>query len=304
VAEEDAIPLPGVSSITTTDEWAAFFSAISTNGIVRALDNGIGGTLNGAARQVVAGAGAAMIEGFYKRVSSPTGVAIPAASAQNRVDRFVLRLDKTASAAANLIKLTVITGTPGTSTPPALTVSATVHDIPICRWTSTAAGGLESLVDERVFIGDRELHQFFSNARPDPSPPRLGIELDTGPRLMWATGAAWTYLGDVDTGDINLTAASGWTASGTLAGRKLNGVVDVELNLTRSGANVSESTATQLTTLPASLRPSRNKYFACVLTGDNFARCDVGTDGGIWLRHAFVTIPKSAEVRMTLTYIP
>lgn len=301
---DDAMPLPGVSSISTVDEWSDFFMAVATIGIVRGVGSEMAGSLNAGTRQAVLGTGRALVEGFYKPVTTATGTAIPAASAQDRVDRLALRLDKSASAAADLMKPVVLTGTPGTSTPPSLTLSSTVRDMGICRWTSTAAGGLTNLVDERTFIGHNGIHQFNSNARPSASPPRLGIELDTGPRLMWATGSAWTYLGDVDTGDVNLTAASGWTASGTLAGRKVNGVIDVELNLTRSGANVSESTATQLTTLPASLRPSRNKYFACILTGDNFARCDVGTDGGIWLRHALATIPKSAEVRMTLTYIP
>lgn len=300
---DNAYPVPGITQITGLPGWESLFSALQYDGIYYGVDP----TLNSAGRTVNFTTGAAYIRGIYKPVVDVLTASVPAASSQDRVDRLVFRWDRTQTDPAAFIVPTILTGTPGTSTPPALTtvISPTgIYDIPVCRWTSQANGALSGLVDERYWRDGSFMSAARTGGLLKVFPPRLALERDTWD-VYRSDGSTWTrVLGSADTGDVNLSAASGWTAAGTLAGRLVNGVVDVELNLTRSGANVSESTATQLTTLPASLRPSRNKYFAIVITGDNAARCDVGTDGGVWLRHAFTAIPKTAEVRATLTYIP
>lgn len=300
---DEAYPVPGISQIADLAGWESFFSALQYDGIRYGIDP----TLNSAGRTVQITAGAAYIRGIYKPVYDARSISVPAASAQRRIDRLVLRWDRSQTAPASYIVPTVLTGTPGASTPPALTTEITttgIYDIPVCRWASQANGSLDSMVDERYWRDGSFAAAARTGGLLPVFPPRLALEHDTWD-VYRSNGTTWTrVLGSADTGDMNLTAASGWTASGTNAGRLVNGVVDVELNLTRSGANVSESTSVQLTTLPASLRPSRNKYFALIITGDNAARCDIGSDGGVWLRHAFTTIPKTAEVRATLTYIP
>lgn len=98
--------------------------------------------------------GPAWVRGhYYTSDATVTRTGSTNTSTNPRIDRVVLRLDTT----ANTITPTIIEGTPATSpVPPALTRTATVHDIPLARMTCPGSGSAQNytnLVDERQFTG-------------------------------------------------------------------------------------------------------------------------------------------------------
>jgi len=90
------------------------------------------------------------------RPATSVSTPIPVASAQNRIDRLVLRLNRGASTSPTVVQPVVITGTPSGSPiePPLVQTPTGLYDIPVCSWTSTSAGALTGLVDERQYCLD------------------------------------------------------------------------------------------------------------------------------------------------------
>ena len=81
---------------------------------------------------------------------------VPAASAQNRIDRLVLRLTRGASSSSTVVAPLIITGTPSASPVlPGIQQTPTgVWDLPVSHWTSTSAGAITTLVDDRRLTKD------------------------------------------------------------------------------------------------------------------------------------------------------
>ncbi|OLT12997.1 hypothetical protein BJF79_03600 [Actinomadura sp. CNU-125] len=209
MALDDAYPT-GATQLETTAQWEAFVSSFATDGVVAGVRGEFAPYLNFGARTAAMVTGAALIRGFRTEGASDTAVAIPAPSAQDRVDRLVLRLDRDSATAAGWVTAAVLTGTPGTSPqPPALTQTTDgIYEIPISRWTSAANGQLSGFADERVIAAAPPV-EFNSWARPSPSLRRVGFDRTTG-SVLWADGTSWRVLSE-DTGWINLQL-SGATA--------------------------------------------------------------------------------------------
>ena len=264
----DAYPFPGTTQITTQQEWEGFFAAIGSGVIT-----GLAPSLNSGARQAVISAGRAIVQGFLKPVESSTGTAIPAASPQNRVDRLVLRLDRDAVTAADLVKPVVLTGTPGSSTPPALTRSTTGKwDLPIARWTSQANGALTGLVDEREWLGNR-VRRCTSTSRPtSPQAGDIIYETDTGRWMGWR-GTAWATLGPVSSESAQV-AATGSTQSGweTLATStwvtRWGGAVLLRLGSFRRTGSAISSESRLPGLIPASFRHPNLTLRTAVMIGN------------------------------------
>lgn len=253
---DDGMPYPGVSQLETQTDWEAFFTAVQLDGVV----SGLAPAINSGARTASLGAGAAYLRGSLKPVSSTTATAVPAASAQDRVDRLVLRLDRDAATTATYIVPTVLTGTTGTVTPPALTRGTTgAWDLPVSRWTSKSDGTLTGLVDERYGP-----YWFTSAARAanlvPTAPARVALELDTG-QIYRSDGTTWTLVTQ-DTGWIELGLngpdASAWAVENALQYRLLNGVVYLRFSLTRTRFKLGLTDADGSTPyrLPAGFRPA------------------------------------------------
>jgi hypothetical protein len=157
---DNAFPLPGVTTVSTITDWENLFAPGFETGVVPGNGNELAPTLDTSGRNAVIDTGNAIIRAFCKPVSVSTATAIPAASSQDRIDRLVLRLDRSASVAANFIQPVVITGTPGSSPAlPALTQTPTgLWDLPIAHWTSKSTGALTGLADERYFAGNSDWH--------------------------------------------------------------------------------------------------------------------------------------------------
>ncbi|MFV2172349.1 hypothetical protein ACFHW2_11795 [Actinomadura sp. LOL_016] len=132
MAFDDAFPT-AVTQLTTMAQWEAFFTGFSADGVIPGVGLEMAPYFDASTRTAGVAPGAAQIRGF--RVEGPTHTSqpIPDAAAQNRIDRFVLRLNRAAATAAEWITPVVLTGTPGSAPiPPALTQSLSgLFDIPM-----------------------------------------------------------------------------------------------------------------------------------------------------------------------------
>ena len=136
--------------LSSTADWETFMTCAN-------VDDGLNDptsfvpSLDGSGRNAVISAGSALIRGQLWRCDAPVSTPIPAASAQNRIDRLVLRLNRGATTSPTVVQPTVITGTPGSTPaePPIVQTPTGLWDLPVSSWTSTSAGALSNLVDER-----------------------------------------------------------------------------------------------------------------------------------------------------------
>lgn len=229
---DNAIPLPGVSTVTSVTDWENVFAP----GLVSGVISGLAPSLDGAGRAAVIGPGAALVRGFYKPVSVATSTSVPAASGQNRIDRLTLRLDRGATDPTLFVVPTVITGTPAAKPQkPALTQTSNgLWDLPVCSWTSTSAGALTSLTDERYFGG--LVLSGVSSARPKMPAPGLLYETDTGMLAVW-DGGSWSYAGLTPDTPHQITnfVPQGWHGSLQYA-KVAPGLVAIAVEITLGGA--------------------------------------------------------------------
>jgi hypothetical protein len=186
------------TQLTTTGEWENFFSAV---GIVSGIDFTTGSamapSLDTPGRNAVIADGNALIKGQLWRCDAPASTPIPAASAQNRIDRLVLRLTRGATTSPTVVQPVVITGTPSGSPvePPLVQTPTGIWDLPISSWISTSAGGLTTLNDERQFSGNNPLVAY--NTADQPVTSNIGKVNDTQlvlPVVANAVYKFWMYL--------------------------------------------------------------------------------------------------------------
>jgi len=225
---DEAMPTPDGNTIATMSDWESYWvgGLGGAAGVVAGRGGELSPSINSGARTVSAASGGALVRGFYVNNPATTTMAVPTQSAGDRVDRLALRLDRTASVAADWLKPIILQGTSGSATPPALAATDNASwDLPIARWTTKADTTLTGLVDERLALGGSFM-VFKSANRPSASPPRLGYETDTG-RLLLANGSAWAAVID-DTGWVNVPVVGNWAAGGftpkIVGGCQLHGV--------------------------------------------------------------------------------
>ena len=145
------------TQLSLVSDWEAYSSLV---GIAAAIDGSVGSamvpSLDTGGRNAVLADGNILIKGQLWRCDAPVSVPIPSASAQNRIDRLVIRLTRGATTSATVVAPAVVTGTPaGSPTIPALTQTATgIWEYPVSHWTSTSAGALTGLIDDRRLTDD------------------------------------------------------------------------------------------------------------------------------------------------------
>lgn len=271
MAFDEPMPTPDGNTVATMTDWEAYWvgGLGGASGVMAGKLGELAPSINSGSRQVSAATGAAFVRGFYVANPSATYTAsVPAQSAADRVDRLVLRLDRTASVAANWLKPVIVQGTSGSATPPAIQSSDTGSwDLPIARWTTKADGTLTGLVDERQLAGGQFL-AFRSSARPPASPPRQGFELDTG-LPMYADGSQWNYYNS-DTGWVQQTLTnSAWKQFQACSVRRINGIVYLRFSVQRQGStfNKSDADGSALCTLSAPFKPESDQYGTTVFSG-------------------------------------
>ena len=127
-------------------EWETFARLMQYTGVVANELNELAVSANSpAALNVLVATGRAFIEGYGYQSSAQETVTISAADATNdRIDRVVVRLDRT----NNEIVLAVLTGTPaGTPAAPSLTQNATLHELSLAQIAVAAAATVINTAD-------------------------------------------------------------------------------------------------------------------------------------------------------------
>jgi len=145
------------TQLAATSEWEALLSiAGKLSGIDGSVGSAMVPSLDTGGRNAVIADGNAVIKGMLWRCDAPVSTPIPAASAQNRIDRLVLQLNRGATTSPTVIQPVVVTGTPAASPViPALTqTTGGIWQLPVSHWTSTSAGALTTLVDDRFLAND------------------------------------------------------------------------------------------------------------------------------------------------------
>src|SRR5262245_48491450 len=268
MALEPAYPTPA-SALTTMAEWEAFFRGMSLSGVIPGIGNEFSPSINSGARTVTISTGAALVRGFYVAGGSATATGVPTQDAQNRIDRLVLRLDRTAVTAADWITPVIIEGAASaTPQPPARASSETGSwDLPICRWTSASTGALSGLVDERYWVESGNLLTIKSTERPSPRTVTIAREWDTGRTVVW-DGSTWRALFE-DTGWVNITAAGFWNEGDfALRTRKVGSVVHLKGQIRRTTNTLQSSDSdSPVATLTSAFRPIESHLWIAYVTG-------------------------------------
>jgi len=141
------------TQLSTTSEWEYFHSCVGAKDAVDG-PGAFTASFDVPGRNIVAAAGNAVIRGQLWRADASFSTAIPAASAQNRIDRLVLRLTRGATTSPTVVAPWIIQGSPsGSPVLPVLQRTPTgIWDLPICYWTSASSGALSALTDNRETI--------------------------------------------------------------------------------------------------------------------------------------------------------
>ncbi|MFY1688185.1 hypothetical protein [Plantactinospora sp. WMMB782] len=187
------ISFPFDNADTTEGQYSRLFRELQDTGVVDAV-TGAGFRVWADASGMLAKVdpGSAILRGHMVSSDAVETRAIGAASASERIDRIVLRLDP----AANGISIEVLQGTPGDG-PPALTqTDVGVYEFALARITvSPGVSNIaaDKVTGERQFVGSR-VRAWTTATRPaSPRVSQLGLNVTTGDWEYW-TGSAWANL--------------------------------------------------------------------------------------------------------------
>lgn len=304
MAIDNAFPT-AATALTTMAQWEALYvgGMGGASGVIAGKASELAPSINSGARTVSLAAGSALVRGFYVNNAAATATAVPTASAGDRVDRLVLRLDRTAVTAPNWVKPVIIQGTSGSSTPPAIQATDNASwDEPMFRWTTKADGTLTGLVDERRLIGG-QFSTFRSTTRPAASPPRMGRETDTA-RLLVADGSQWAPV-IADTGFVNITVTGNWKAGGLLPQiRCVGSVVYLRGSIERT-VNTLQSTDTNspFASIGSPFRPVGNHTWSHLTSAASPTRLNVSPAGALAVVDLAADVPVGRQVYIDTTWL-
>lgn len=217
MAVQNARPSPFVQ-LTSDADWEAIFVSMGVgDGVVADPSTSLAPSLDTSGRNIVIAPGSALIKGKLWSCDASVSTPIPAASAQNRIDRLVLRLARTASTAATFVQPVLIQGTAsGTPVEPTFSQTTTGNwDIPIAHWTSASSGSLTGLVDERVFTGKTMLSGLSTQRPTWLTRPTLMYETDTNNLVVW-NGSSWvSVLPKADPWNDSPAMTNSWSKGST-----------------------------------------------------------------------------------------
>jgi hypothetical protein len=132
-------------------EWQKMAREWLATGVITGRLNQLVVSADGSAMSVSVASGRSWVDGFAHENDSALALTIEAADADPRIDRVVVRLDRT----ANEARLRVLKGTPAASpTPPALTQTDTLYELLLADVTVPATAGVivaGNVTDRRTF---------------------------------------------------------------------------------------------------------------------------------------------------------
>lgn len=303
---QDSWPAPSHNAGALTEyEWERV--------AMRATDDGVHGdpldsavVVSGTGLQVTVKAEkSASVRGhaWYAGTTDYTHAITANTSGSTRLDRVVLRLDRTDWTVRSVVKM----GTPGAGRPGLQqdNSNAGVFEIPLATVTIANNASSVTVAREELYVGSR-IRPCTSTTRPTiPFRGQTVFETDTNRMVYW-NGTQW-LVGLEDTGWVTLTTPSvAWVPFGPNIGRKRNGVVSLRLALERTGTTLPSTTGgSQLAVLPTSLWPTDHfEYFPAVISGTGSSwRVEVRTDGTIWIEHGSADVTPGRNLNLTCTYI-
>lgn len=232
----------GAGATINEADWQAMARRLLATGVITGSLNQLVVTADGLTRSVTVGTGDAWIEGFFYRNDAAKNIPIDAADASTRIDRIVVRLDRTANTAV----ARVIKGTPDAG-PPALSASDTLFDLLLADVTVPGAAGViraQDVTDRRVLV--RNLTEAAASAayvaKAAPVLGYAGFGSTIGPSAF-GTEADLTGLSvavDVPAGRrIQVTVHTRWTTQ--------NEGASIALRI-REGATILQECGRRLTT--------------------------------------------------------
>jgi hypothetical protein len=178
---------------TTENEYTALFAELQDSGVIGAWGNGaLRVSADASGMTVTVAPGSAIVRGHMVTSTETTALTIPAARAQTRTDRVILRLDP----AANTIAPAVTTNATAASAPELVQTPTGIFEIPLALVTVAAnvvTIAASAVTDDRPFVGNRV--RVWSNATR-PAAPRvsqLGFNTEAEAWEFW-DGAAWSSL--------------------------------------------------------------------------------------------------------------
>jgi hypothetical protein len=242
---------------------------------------------------------------WYKSTAVETLTSAANGAGSSRIDRGVLRLNRT----ANSVTLALVQGTAGGGIP-ALADNATVTERPLWRWTiAPGATAVSALTDERQWLAAPVRPCSSTNRPTGPNRGEVAYETDTGRWIGW-TGSAWVVLYPVvsSTGDVAVSLAAGWASDGSNTVRRINGVAHVDLNVKFQPAQSNQvipgaGGSSLVGTIPAGYRPSDRKATAVVLNGgDIVGAIHVQDSGRLELHHLSGDVFSGRVFRVSFSY--
>ena len=147
---------PYVDQATTDVEYSQLFRQLQTTGVNGGLESN---TLKPQGLSVglvtTVADGSATIQGYFYLNTAAVAVAHEPASSLTRIDRVVLRLDRSQTA-SNRIVLAVVKGIPGSGAPALTQTNTGIYEMPLAQ-TTIPAGAITvssgQVVDERISTG-------------------------------------------------------------------------------------------------------------------------------------------------------
>lgn len=264
----------------------------------RFSDDGIYG-LPGDAAVVTAGTGltvniranvGASVRG-HAWASGSTTVSLPIAAnaaGQTRLDRVVLRLDRSNWTVRAVVK----TGTAGAAAPPLTrTIGPTgMWEIPLATVTVPNGALSTTVTRAEVYVGARVRPAHSTRLNSNPVQGEMAWTVDTSELRVW-NGSAWvTVYSDKGLIVVNATL-SGWSIDTDSALEVRNGAAHLRLgSFTRTGSTLPGETNSRLPVLiPAAYQhPNRDQYLICYITGGSVGRITIKNaastqPGQVWL---------------------
>ncbi|MFI8531053.1 hypothetical protein ACIGMX_12470 [Streptomyces aquilus] len=212
---------------------------------------------------------------WYSGTSTVTLAIAANASGSTRIDRVVLRLDRSAWTVRAVVKQ----GTPGGGAP-ALTQDSGdtgVFEIPLANVTLLSGATSVTVTRNELYVGARIRPCTSTTRNPNPVPGEMAYERDTG-RVRLYTGSGWSSLFD-DSGVIEINAPTvAWSNETACVLEKRNGSVHLRLgSFIRAAGTLAADIDSRLPAIiPADYRhPTRDQYVPVYISGAKPGRITV-----------------------------
>ncbi|MET9729680.1 hypothetical protein ABZZ79_03135 [Streptomyces sp. NPDC006458] len=262
---QNSWPSPAYNARAVTDSE---FEAMAS----RWSDDGVYGT-PGSARVVTEGTGLNVLVRHDMRASvrghhwtsGPTSSTLPVGtnvSGQTRIDRVVLRLDRSTWT----VRAVISPGTPG-SGPPALTQDTGdtgLYEIPLAEVTVLSGAAAVSVTRTELYVGSRVRPCTSTTRNPVPAQGEICYEIDTGRLRLW-TGSTWTLVHRPQTSTSIDSPVSSWTNSGASVAERRGDSVTLRLgNFERNSSLAAASDSRLPVLIPVDYRHPTLNHFAPV----------------------------------------